>query len=164
LPELYPPLPPDLVTFAQGSVSLLVGTASKALVPDCVRAMGLRVWADRCHLTVLLPAATADVSVANLRENPRLALTASHIPSHRTFQVKGPVLAVRDGSLEDRALAEHYRQLFADDLAFVGQPAANTLRLSIWPCHAVDLAIEVAFVQTPGPTAGDKLTTTSGRI
>jgi hypothetical protein len=143
-------------------VSLLVGTASKALAPDCVRGMGLRVWADRCHLTVLLPAATSAVSIANLRENPKLAVTAAHIPSHRTFQLKGRVLSIRDGNAEDRALAEEYRRLFADDLAFLGQPAANTLRLGIWPCHAVDLAIDVVYVQTPGPCAGDKLPLPNG--
>src|SRR5687767_10904506 len=162
LPELYPPLPPDLVAFAQGSVSLLVGTCSRDLVPDCVRGMGLRVWPDARHLTVLLPAATAATSIENLRGNPRLAVTASHIPSHRTFQVKGSVLAVRNGAEEDRVLATRYRKLLAEDLAFVGQPAANTLRLAIWPCHAVDIEIAVVYVQTPGPSAGNKLPLASG--
>jgi hypothetical protein len=157
LPELYPPLPADLVSFAEGGVSLLVGTANTALEPDCVRGIGLRVWPDRCHLTVLLPVATGATSIANLRENPRLAVTVSHVPSHRTFQVKGPVLAVRDGTDQDRTFAEQYRVRFADELAFLGQPAANTLRLSVWPCHAVDVAIGVVYVQTPGPSAGNRL-------
>jgi hypothetical protein len=156
--ELYPPLPPDLVTFAHGSVSILVGTASADLVPDCVRGMGIRVWPGANQMTVLLPAATSVTSIANLKSNPRLAVTMAHIPSHRTMQVKGPVRAIRDGTEEDRALATHYRTLLAEDLAFVGQPAANSLRLGIWPCHAVDIDIAIAFVQTPGPRAGIQLT------
>ena len=145
-------------------MSILVGTCNRELVPDCVRGMGVRIWPGASQLTVLLPAATAKVSIANLRDNPRLAVTMSHIPSHRTMQVKGGVLAVRDGSEEDRLLATRYRELLADDLAFVGQPAANTLRLGIWPCHAVDLEIEVVFAQTPGPVAGVKMPLQTGRL
>ena len=153
----YPPLPPDLVTFAHGGVSILVGTCSREGAPDCVRGMGVRVWDDACHLTLIMPAKTGATSMANLATNPRLAVTLSHIPSHRTVQVKGRVLAIRDGGADDRVLAETYRRLLADDLAFVGQPAANTLRLGIWPCHAIDLAIDLVFAQTPGPSAGVKL-------
>lgn len=138
-------------------MSLLVGTCGPDLAPDCVRAVGLRVWPDACHLTVLLPAATAQTSIANLRANPRIAVTASHVPSHRTYQFKGPVLAIRDGNDDDHALATRYRELFAEDLAFAGQPAANSLRLSIWPCHAVDFEVTVVYAQTPGPTAGVKM-------
>ncbi|HEX5060499.1 MAG TPA: hypothetical protein VFV99_14125 [Kofleriaceae bacterium] len=160
----YPPLPPELVTFAEGGVSILVGTCNRELVPDCVRGMGVRVWPGASGLTVLLPAATAAASIANVRDNPRLAVTLSHIPSHRTIQVKGKVIAVRDGDDADRELATRYREKLADDLAFVGQPAANTLRLGIWPCHAVDLEIEVVFAQTPGPVAGVKMPLQTGRL
>ncbi|HUS30361.1 MAG TPA: pyridoxamine 5'-phosphate oxidase family protein [Kofleriaceae bacterium] len=153
----YPPLPPELVAFAHGGVSILVGTCSRDGVPDCVRGMGVRIWPDACHLTLIMPAKTGAQSIANLATNPRLAVTLSHIPSHKTVQVKGNVLAIRDGNADDRALAEKYRVLLAEDLAFVGQPAANTLRLGIWPCHAIDLAIELVFAQTPGPSAGVKL-------
>lgn len=113
---------------------------------------------------MLLPAATSTRAIADVRENPRLAVTVSHVPTHRTFQLKGDVTAVRDGTPEDRALSEHYRQLFADELAFVGQPAATTLRLSNWPCFAIEVAIRVCFVQTPGPTAGVRLSETAGII
>jgi hypothetical protein len=143
---------------------MLVGTCSRALAPDCVRGMGVRIWPGACQLTLLLPAATSAVSIANLRENPQLALTLSHIPSHRTMQMKGPVLAIRDGDDADRELATRYREKLADDLAFVGQPPANTLRLGIWPCYAVDLEIAIVFAQTPGPVAGNKMPLASGQL
>lgn len=126
--------------------------------------MGVRIWPGASQLTILLPAATAAVSLANLRENPRIAITLSHIPSHRTMQVKGTVLAIRDGDEGDRTFAVRYRELLADDLAFVGQPPANTLRLAIWPCHAVDVDITVVYAQTPGPVAGVKMPLQTGRL
>lgn len=152
-----PPLPPHLVTFSEAGRSLLVGTCSAELAPECVRAVGVRIWPDASHLTVLLPKATAATSIANVRENPKLALTLSEIPSHRTMQIKGAVLAVRDGSDADHELAKRWRTAFAHELGYVGQPVEATERLGIWPCWAIDLAIEAVFAQTPGPAAGTKL-------
>jgi hypothetical protein len=160
----FPPLPAELVTFAEGGVSILVGTCSRGLVPEAMRGTGVRIWPGASQLTILLPAATAVRSIENLRENPRIAITLSHIPSHRTIQIKGHVRAIRDGDERDRELGTRYREKLADDLAFVGQPAANTLRLGIWPCHAVDTDITVVYAQTPGPVAGVKMPLQSGRL
>ncbi len=126
--------------------------------------MGLRIWPGASQLTVFLPAVTGAASIANLRENPRIAITISHIPSHRTIQIKGTVLAIRDGNDVDRELVTAYREQFAEELAFVGQPAASTLRLGIWPCHAVDVDIAVVYAQTPGPVAGVKMPLATGRL
>ena len=49
----FPPLPDELVELIQGGVSLLTGTCSAVLVPESVRAGGLRVWPGACKLTVL---------------------------------------------------------------------------------------------------------------
>lgn len=153
----YPPLPDALVEFTRGGKSLLVGTASAKRVPDCVRACGLRVWDGASRLTVLVPAATSATSIANLRENPRIAITVSHIPTHNTVQLKGNVLAIRDGGDVERELGLAYRAEFSKDLAWAGSPAALTLRLGIWPCFAIDVEILVAYAQTPGPVAGKQL-------
>lgn len=153
----YPPLPDELAAFAETGVSMVVGTCSKDLRPDSVRCVGVRVWPGACQLTVLVPAATGATSIANLRENPRLALTLSSVPTHRTVQLKGTVRAIRDGDEHDRELATRYRALFAEDLAWTGLPKADSLRLGMWPCFAVDLEIEVVYAQTPGPSAGVKL-------
>lgn len=160
----FPPLPPELVAFVEGGRSILVGTCSRRLVPEATRGMGLRIWPGASQLTLLLPTATAAVSIANLRENPRIAITVSHVPSHRTMQVKGSVRAIRDGDEGDRALATRYREQFAEELAIVGQPPANTLRLAIWPCHAVDVDITVVYAQTPGPVAGTTMPVPTGRL
>lgn len=69
-----PPLSPELLAHAEGGVSILAGSCSAELEPDCVRGVGVRVWPDACHLTVLLPVATSVTSIANLAGNPRLAI------------------------------------------------------------------------------------------
>lgn len=150
-------MPDELVEFTRGGKSLLVGTCSAKRVPDCVRGCGVRIWPGACRLTVLVPAATSVTAIENLRENPRIALTISHIPTARTVQLKGTVLDIRDGDDADREHATGYRQLFSEDLAWAGQPRSMTLRFGIWPCKAIDVEIGVAFAQTPGPVAGHRL-------
>jgi hypothetical protein len=158
LSAALPPLPPELVAFSEAGRSLLVGTSSPDLRPDCVRAVGVRIWPDASRLTVLVPHATGKTAIANLRENPRLALTLSQIESHRTMQIKGVVLDVREGNDADRELATRYRTAFAHELAYAGPGIEMTERLGIWPCWAVDVEIQAVFAQTPGPAAGTKLT------
>lgn len=141
--------------FSEQGVSILVGTCSAALAPDCVRGVGVRVWPGACRLTVLVPVSTGATTLVNARENPRLAVTLSHMPTHRTIQIKGAVLAVRDGGDDERALAERYRERFAEQLAFVG--VGQGPRLGIWPCAAIDVQISTVFNQTPGPAAGIRM-------
>jgi hypothetical protein len=136
---------------------LLVGTCNLRGEPDCVRAGGVRVWDGACRLTVIVPAQTGAVSIANLRENPRIAMTATNLPTHRSIQIKGSVIAVREGGDEERALATDYRARFCTDLSWAGLPQQTAMRLRVWPCFAVDVEIAVVFSQTPGPVAGHKM-------
>ncbi len=155
--ESFPPLPPELIEFAHGGRSLLVGTCDKDLEPECMRAMGIRIAPDGLRLGVYLPVATAARTIANLRSNPRISLTLSQISTHRTLQIKGAVLDIADGTEEDHAFVNQYRDMFAADLAWAGQSKANTLALTNWPCHAVLVEIAVVYTQTPGPNAGLQL-------
>ena len=146
----------------QGGVSLLSATCSAALVPESQRAAGVRVWPCACKLTVLLPKATGAIAIANLRENPRLAVTMSQIQTYRTVQVKGTVFAVRDADDEDRALMERWAAGFRASIAWVGVPEGLTRGLNLWPAWAVDMDIVHVFAQTPGPVAGVKMPLPAG--
>lgn len=127
----FPPLPDELVELISGGVSLLCGTCSTDLVPESQRAAGLRVWDGACKLTVLLPKATGEISIANLRQNGRIAVTMSQIPTHRTVQVKGTVFAIRDGSEEERGLGERYAVQLRAAFAHIGIPEGVTRGLTL---------------------------------
>ncbi len=146
----------------QGGVSLLSGTCSSALVPESQRACGLRVWPGACKLTVMLPKATGEITIANLRENPRLAVTMSQIPTHRTMQVKGTVFAIRDATDDEHAWIEAYAVKLRAQFAYLGIPEGVTRGLTFWPAWAVDMDIVHVFAQTPGPVAGAKMPLPSG--
>lgn len=138
-------------------MSIIVGTCGTDLAPEAVRAVGLRVAPDARSLTVLVPAVTGATTLANLRANPRIAVTFSYPPTHRTFQIKGPVLAIRDADEADRAVATAWREGFAASIATLGHAPRKVYNVRIWPAHAIDVSIEQVFAQTPGPKAGAPL-------
>ena len=148
---------PELQSFLESGISILVGTRDANRFPACVRAVGVRVGAGGTELLVFLPAATAATTLANAAQNGRLAVCCSRPQDHRTLQLKGQLLDVRPADERDRACIDRYRAAFAEVLAFVGLPPATTLRIAHWPSHALRMRIEQVFVQTPGPNAGEPL-------
>jgi hypothetical protein len=145
------------VGFFESGISVLVGTRDARLVPDAVRAVGARVEAGGEELTVFLPAATAAVALANVRDNGRIAVTFARPSDHRSFQLKGRVLRVAEATGADRDVVDLYRCGLAKEMAVIGLPPRLTLRLAHWPAHAVRLRVEGVFAQTPGPGAGAEL-------
>lgn len=154
---LLPPLPHELVAFAESGTSVLVGTRDADLRADAVRGVGVRVWPDRCGLTVFMPVATSARTAANLRDNGQLAVTLSRPADHRTVQIKGTVRDVREARADERAFVEAYRRTLTAALLRVGMAAELTARLTCWPAIAAELEIAEAFQQTPGPDAGMRL-------
>ena len=147
----------DLIAFVESGVSIQVGTRDSTLVPEALRAVGARVSAERSEIFVYVPHATSARTLANLRDNGRIAVCFSRVEDHRTIQVKGRVLELEPAQDAERERIDAYRAEFAGNLAFVGLPPRLSFRISSWPCHRVRFAVETIWVQTPGPGAGDPL-------
>ena len=147
---------PDLIPFLQSGISVLVGSRDARMVPEGVRAVGARVEAGGRELTVFVPVVTAERTVANARANGRIAVCFAAV-DHRSYQVMGRIAAVRDADDIDRCVIERYRAALAQHYGEVGMPPCLTLRISHWPAHALRLAVEAVFLQTPGPDAGVSL-------
>jgi hypothetical protein len=150
-------LSPELVSFLESGVSILVATRDARLVPESTRAIGARVEAGGVELVVFLPDAISATTLANLRENGRVAVAFSRPHDNRSFQVKGRALAVEPAAAEGRAVIERYRCAWSGALAAVGVPPRLSLRAAHWPAHGVRIGVEAVFVQTPGPGAGARL-------
>lgn len=153
---------PELATFLESGVSILVGTRDARLVPDSARGVGARVETGGRELTVLLGDVLNTTALANLRDNGRIAVCFSRNGDHRSIQVKGKVLSIAPAAPPDRALVERYNGLIAVAWGEIGVPPAAVARWVRWPCHAVRFAVEAVFVQTPGPGAGAPLAAAGG--
>ena len=152
-------IPPDLHEFLEAGVSVLVGTRSDRLLPEAARGLAARVEAGGAELTVFLPKATSDQTIEYLRHNGRIAVCVSRPCDHRSVQLKGSVISIREADESDRQHILQYRIALAETWGTIGIPPRITLRMSHWPCHAVRLRAESIFNQTPGPGAGNSLAT-----
>ncbi len=155
MPESLPPLRPDQVAYLEGATSILVGSCSSARMPEGVRGVGIRVLAGGGRVSVLVPTAMAARTLANLASNPHLAVTTASFPTYSTIQLKGELVAVRDGDEIDRALASSFQARFATEFAWAGDAITRTARIAVWPCTAIELAIETVYTEAPAPLAKD---------
>jgi len=147
----------ELAEFIQSGISILIGTRDARRFPDSARVVGARVEPGNEEITLFLPTATTATSVANLRENKRIAVCFDRTEDHRSVQVKGRVVEIRDADDADRERVDRYCGEFAGMLRFVGLPPRLISRMNHWPCHAVRYRVEAVFDQTPGPGAGAPL-------
>jgi hypothetical protein len=146
------------VTFVESGVSVLVGTRDSNMRPFGIRGMGVKVHADRKTLTVYVPNPTGERTLANLRDNGRIALTFTRPIDHRSMQLKGRAVAFRPATEDEKPFLESYVEGWARHLEVVGLPRAIGSSLTYWPATAVDVAVETSFHQTPGPSAGKSMT------
>jgi hypothetical protein len=147
----------SLVQFIESGVSTSLGSANRAGQPEVVRVLGTRVNADASVVCAFLPRALSERSLDNLKQNPRVALTASRVIDHRTLQLKGSVLAVRDADTDDQRHMQQYLSAFSEQLFLIGMPRSLSRRVHWWPALAIEFAVTDLFEQTPGPGAGSRI-------
>ena len=74
--------PENLAALVEGLVAVHVATRDDAFVPDEVMAAAALPSADGRSLTVYLPVATSETSLANLRANGAIAVVLSQPLTH----------------------------------------------------------------------------------
>ena len=147
-------VPENLAALLEGLVAVHVATRDASFVPDEVMAAAARPSADGRSLTVYLPVATSETSLANLRDNGAIAVVLSQPLTHRTVQLKGRVETIGPAHDEERAEVERLAAAFDAEVEVIGLPPAVVRRRTRWPCHAVTFVVSEAYEQTPGPHAG----------
>ena len=143
-----------LSEWTSGGTSVLVGTVDSDGVPACCRGIAMISRDDYETVTVYLPAATAQETIANVATTRRVAITCSKPVSHATIQIKGVTRGVRLAPACDEEFVRARLGQFADVLDELGLPRRVTRRRAAWPAFAIDVSIEQVFDQTPGPKAG----------
>lgn len=151
------PLTDELVDFLESGVSILVGTRNAELRPHGMRAMGAIASSDRRRVTIFLPAATAALTVENVRDNGAVAVTFSRPSDHQSMQLKGRSVATREAAGDDRYVLERYRAAWFEQLHVCGVARSTSKRWAYWPAVAIEIEVDSLFQQTPGPGAGGAL-------
>jgi hypothetical protein len=147
----------ELKAFMEAGVAAILGTGDASGRPRVDYGWGPRVRPDGVTVDVFLDTARADQALANVRENPKMALTLADPMTHRSVQLKGVYRETRAASEDDRAWVQQQREAFLTVTTLIGDPP-DVIR-GLWLDDVVKVAftVERAFDQTPGPGAGKPL-------
>ena len=138
-------------------VSIIVASRDAALQPHLMRALALRLSADRKRVTVLMTRTTSRAVLDDIAANGVIAVVVSEPSTHATAQLKGDDAVIEPIASGDLALIEAHAERFADEIAMAGfsRPLAHAI---LDRCDgdfvAVSFTPRQAFDQTPGPRAG----------
>jgi hypothetical protein len=146
------------IRYLHGGCSLLVGSVSPDGRPHAGRAWGLTV-VDNEHAEVRLLLNVNDTTtVANLQPGAAVAICTADVETLRSLQVKGRVLAVEQADEADIARQQRYTAEFTGDVHRTdGEPMEKLLRWADCSVIACVIALDEAFDQTPGPSAGARV-------
>jgi hypothetical protein len=149
---------PDVAKMLESGVSLVVGTVDGGGLPDAPRAWGAWVLHGPERVRFLLPDLAAR-TIANLAGGGLVAVTASHVVTHRSVQLKGAAAIVEPATRDDLDLGSRYKQEFFDVVSetdAIDRPLME--RMAPTGFVAVEFTVSDVFDQTPGPTAGKCIT------
>lgn len=155
-----PILDAEQAAFMQSGVSINAGSCSKDLVPSIVRAVGCRVSADRKRVSILVSMEQAANFLDDIRATGCIAVTFVRPSTHRSIQVKGRDASVVESRPGDGAIAERLCADFVAELMPVGyepEMVRAVLSCDASTLVAVEFTPAAAYLQTPGPKAGQPL-------
>ena len=153
----------ELQAFLERGVSVMVGTRDADLVPELIRAWGPRISRDRRILSVCVARAGSARTVANLRDNGRLAVTCALPLDSHAIQFWGRCLGTGPANRQDLSAVQTHRDAFARSNGSIGVPRPFIEALWQRELAGSPAMIRIRFVaeqifnQTPGPDAGSAL-------
>ncbi len=143
--------------WTDGGTSVIVGTVDADGIPTCCRAIAISTKDNFDTITVYIPAATAQETVANVATTRRIAVSATRPLTHESVQIKGLTRGVRLAPASDEEYVRQRLHDFAEVLEAIGLPQRVTKSMAHWPAFAIDFSVEQIFDQTPGPKAGNEI-------
>lgn len=147
-----------LQEFVESRVAVIVGTADPAGRPHARPGWGPRVHPSRTRVSFFLEAERAPVPLDDIAATGQIAITCSDPITYRSVQLKGRGHVVPETTADDEAWVARHRAAFIAAVAIVGDPPhAARNRWIEGPLVRVDIDVERAFNQTPGPGAGGPL-------
>lgn len=147
----------ELKEFCESGVSVIVGVVDSLGRPRVGNAWGPRVHPGGARLSLYVETARAPALLDGRESNSMMAATFTDPVSARSIQVKGRILEVGDPNEAEQAWIERHRDAMTVSCALIGDPPHIIRNLWTDPSVRVDVAVERAFDQTPGPQAGRPL-------
>jgi hypothetical protein len=146
--------------FIEGGVSINASSRTSENVPVMARAVGCRVSPDRRTVTLLFHGPAAEDFLESIRISRRIAVVFSEPSTLRTIQLKGSDAVAAVAPRRDVEMTRAYCNTIVAILSPLGYPEPM-LRAILWSepegLRTVSFTPTEAFLQTPGPRAGERL-------
>ncbi|MFZ5863466.1 MAG: hypothetical protein ACOYXR_11580 [Nitrospirota bacterium] len=155
-----PLLDKTYAAFLGGPVAINVASCDAKCMPSVARGYGCRISSDRRRVTVFLSVSQASPLLRDLRAGRPVAVVFTRPKTHQTIQLKGTDAKVAPLGRGDRAIMTAYAEAFAVEVGALGFTDCFSSAIVSGTSEAavgVTFTPTAAFVQTPGPTAGQRL-------
>lgn len=154
-------IPAKIIRFLEERANIgFAGTRDASLAPLGHRLSAWQVDGAGRAISAFMRPFWEDRLVESLRDNGSIALTIGEIASHETYQIKGRCLSHRPIHLVEVQMVDQVRERLAKALFahYQDERVVPFAKASI-PTPTLVVAIEVheVFVQTPGPSAGERI-------
>jgi hypothetical protein len=146
-------IPAAVRDVANGPVWITLASRDAQLRPSTDYAFGV-LLEDEQHVTILVPDVRAQEIRARLAVSPRLAVSMNSYAEVRCYQLKGEVVATRQGDLRADGLLDIHAARLATKRPHMASVLAAFRRR---PCTAFTVRVDACFDQTPGPGAGRRV-------
>jgi hypothetical protein len=152
-------LDPESVALLEGGCALIVGSVDDDGAPLASRGWGLTVTSAGPPASIRLLLGTNDPAARdNLQANGVIAVTGTDVPTLRSIQLKGRVVAIEPATAADVERAGRYVEALFDDIEAADGSDRSILRRWVAPSYfACVVEVDDRFDQTPGPGAGAPL-------
>ena len=146
-----------LTTFLRSPIMIVVGTRDPNLKPAIARSVAARVAGDEL-LDLFVSRSQWPMSVDHLMvEGAPVAVTCASPATYETYQIKGYAMAVAPADDEGRTFAEG--AVNAAVALFTGFGVSRSQIdqwLTIDGLMRISIGVEEVYLQTPGPSAGQR--------
>jgi hypothetical protein len=153
----FPVFDADLVEFLESGCSTIVGLVTVDGEPYATRGWGTDVLPGG-QLRVLVGAGAMAAAGRGPGDRFAIAVTGAHVLTLRSVQVKGTAHGLEPPTDADRARSRRFCEAFFADVQ-AGDDVPRELMERLVPTDLLACTVEVTEVydQTPGPTAGARL-------
>lgn len=151
-------LAPDVASFIEDRVMMLVATRDAAHRPMIGRGSGARYEAGTGLVLVLVSASQWPRAVAHAGAGLPMAATFVMPSDYRAYQIKGVIADARPADDNERAHGERYLREQLEEMRRLGVTRLQlSSTLSDRDLTAIRFKPLDVFQQTPGPGAGQRL-------
>jgi hypothetical protein len=146
--------------FLGGPVAINVASCDAKHTASVARGYGCRISRDRRRITVFLSVPQAEPLLRDLRAGNPVAVVFTRPKTHQTLQLKGTDAQAAPLGRGDREVMAAYADAFAAEVGALGfkeRFARAIVSGASGEAVGVTFTPTAAFIQTPGPTAGQRL-------